>query len=120
MTAHKEQHTIMEGLTDHGYCGLDARTRVTHLLDRIKTDSIDAVKAKIIQYSKLHRDFDRCVTFYKDFIKQSSGNQSNEARRVAEISSHKKGNNSVEDWCYSKGEYKKLSTNDKEKKLEAS
>ena len=31
-TTHKEQNTILEGLTDHGYCGLDARTKLTSLL----------------------------------------------------------------------------------------
>ena len=36
LTAHKDQSTILEGLTDHGYCGLDARTKVTRLLDGVK------------------------------------------------------------------------------------
>ena len=77
VTAHKEQHIILEGLTDHIYCGLDARTKVVCLLDGIQTDSLGAVKSNIMQDRKLRRYFERCVTFYKDFIKQSSGNQSN-------------------------------------------
>ena len=36
VTAHKEHHTILEGLTNHGYCGLDVRTKVTRLIERIK------------------------------------------------------------------------------------
>ena len=36
VNVNKEQHTIMEGFTDHGYCRLDARTKVTHILDGIK------------------------------------------------------------------------------------
>ena len=114
MNAYKEQHTILERLTGHGYCGLDARTKVACLLYGIKSDSLDAVKENIVQDSKLHRDFERCVTFYKDFIKQYSGNQNNESRRVAEVGSHKKENNDVEDRYYSKEKYKKLSTNAKE------
>ena len=115
ITAHKVQHTILEGLTDHRYCGLDARTKVTRLLYRIKTDSLDAVKEKIMQDSKLLRYFERCVSFYKELIKQPSGSQSNESRRVAEFGLHKKGNVDAEDWYYSKEEYKKIPTNSKEK-----
>ena len=74
---------------------MGSRTKVTRLIDRIRTYSIDVVKSNIMQDIKLHRYFERCVTFYKDFIKQSSGNRSNEAMRVAEVSSHKKGNDGV-------------------------
>ena len=82
---------------------MDARTKVTCLIDGIKTDLIESVKAKIMQGRGLRRDFERCVTFYKDLIKQSSGNQSNEARRVSEVCLYRKGNNDVEDRYYSKG-----------------
>ena len=102
MTAQKEKHTIMSGLTDHGYCRFYTRRKVTCLLDGIKTELIDALRENITQDSKLHRYFDRCVTFYKEFIKLSSGNQSNEVRRVAEVGLHKKGHGDVEDRYYSK------------------
>ena len=81
---------------------MDAMTKVTRLLDGIQTESLDDVKVNIMQDSELRRDFRSCVTFYKDFIKQSSGNQSKETRRVAEVSSHKNGKNYVEDCYYSK------------------
>ena len=68
-----------------------------------------------MQDRELYTDFESYVTFYKDFIKQSSGNHSNEARRVAEVGSHQKGNDGVENWYHSKEDYKKLSTNAKEK-----
>ena len=45
VTAHKEQHTILEGLTNHGYNGLDDRTKVTRLVDGVKVHSLDTVKA---------------------------------------------------------------------------
>ena len=63
VTAHKENHTILEGLTDHGYCVLDARMMVTRILDGMKTDSLEDVKENIVQDRKLHKDFERCVTF---------------------------------------------------------
>ena len=115
LSVQKEQHTILEGFTDHGCCRLDERRKVTRLLDEIKTDSLDAVKEKIMQDSKLLRYFERCVSFYKELIKQPSGSQSNESRRVAEFGLHKKGNVDAEDWYYSKEEYKKIPTNSKEK-----
>ena len=55
-----------------------------------------------MQDSELRRDLERCVTLYKDFIKHSSGNQSNEVSRNTEVGLYKKGNNDVEDRYYSK------------------
>ena len=97
MNAHKEHHTILKGLTDHGYCGLDARTKVTCLLDRIKTDLLDAVKLKKMKYSEVCSNFERCATFYMNYIKYSSENQSNEARSIAKVSLYRKGENKVKD-----------------------
>ena len=68
MTGHKDQPNILEGLTYHKYFGFDASTKETCLLDGTKTDSLGAVKANIIQNSKLCRDFERFITFYKEFI----------------------------------------------------
>ena len=67
-----------------------------------------------MQDFEIRRDFERCFTFYKTFIKQSSGSQINEAMRVAEVSLHRKGNDEVKDRYYSKEQYKKLSTNSRE------
>ena len=111
--AHKEYHTILEGLTDHGYCGVDAMTEVNCILDG--KNSLDAVNANIMQHRKLFRDVERCVNFYKDFIKQSSGIQINEAGGVAEVGLHKKVNNDIENRYFSTKEYNKLSTNAREK-----
>ena len=85
----------MEGLNEHGYCGLDNMTKVTRPLNRIKIDSIDAMKSNIMQDRKLCRYCEGCVTFYTEFIKKSIADQSNEARRVAEVGSHKKSDNDV-------------------------
>ena len=51
VTAHKEQHTIIEGLTDHGYNGFNNRTKFTRLIDGVKVDSLNTSKAMIIRNS---------------------------------------------------------------------
>ena len=38
----------------------------------IKTTQLDAVRTRIILDENLHVDFSRCVTLYKDFVKQST------------------------------------------------
>ena len=43
-TAHKEQHTILEGLTEHDYNGLDNRTKITRLMDGMKVKALNNVK----------------------------------------------------------------------------
>ena len=37
---HKDQHSILEGLTKHGYAGIDKRSKVRYLLDGIKMDDL--------------------------------------------------------------------------------
>ena len=94
---------------------MDASTKVTCLLDGIQTDSLDAVKVIIMQDSELGRDFEMCITFYKYFIKRSSGNHGKETSRVGEVGLHSNSNYDVEYRYYLKEEYKKISTNAKEK-----
>jgi hypothetical protein len=69
---HKQQHSIMEGLVEHGYMGIDPRLKVRYLLDGIKTDKFDAVKTRIMSDERLRIDFDSCVTLYQDYIRQTS------------------------------------------------
>ena len=38
---HKEQHAIMEGLTDYGYSGKDNGTKVYHFLQGIKSPELE-------------------------------------------------------------------------------
>ena len=45
---HKDQHTILEGLVEHGYAGIDARLKVQHLLKGIKTTAFNTVRMRII------------------------------------------------------------------------
>ncbi len=67
VSVHKQQHSIMEGpimegLVEHGYTGIDPRSKVRYLLDGIKTDKFDALKTRIISDERLRVDFDSCVT----------------------------------------------------------
>ena len=110
LTDHKEQNTIIEGLNKHGYNGWDNRTNVTRLMDGVKVDSINTAKAMIITNSGFCKEFDKCVTLYKDFLKHSDSNQS-DTRRVLEVSSGRRGVSGVKkvEYCYyTKDKYSKL------------
>ena len=43
-------------------------------------DSLDTVKAMILVNSDFFKDFDKCITLYKNFLKKSDSTQS-ETRR---------------------------------------
>ena len=63
-----DQHQILTDLKEHGYSGINERSKIHHLLTSIKTDNLDDVKAQIIASKPLCSDFVACVTLYKDFI----------------------------------------------------
>ena len=68
---HVNQHTILTGLVNHVYSGIDDRSKVRHLMAGIKTKVLDPVKTQIMASSTLRNYFDACVNIYKDFIEQS-------------------------------------------------
>ena len=115
VNVHKQQHSIMEGLVEHGYTGIDPRSKVRYLLDGIKTDKFDSVKTRIMSDAALRNDFDGCVTLYQDFIKQtaskSKGNPNNV--NISEVKVHNNGkrkrSDEAEDRYYTKSEYDALS-----------
>ena len=117
-----DQHQILTDLTEHGYSGIDARSKVRYLLDGIKTTALDTVKSRIYSDETLRNDFDKSVNLFQDFIIQSSRSEP----RRAGISAIGRGSGgprsesgteldklepdmSVEDRYYSKTEYSKLS-----------
>ena len=71
ITVQLKQHLTMHGLEEHGYKGIDERSKVRHLLNGIKTTSLDTVKAQIMLSAALRNDFNACVTLFKDFIVQT-------------------------------------------------
>ena len=65
---HQDQHTILQGLVEHGYAGIDEHSKVRHQLDRIKTNELDTAKGQIWASPRLQTHFDECVTLFQDFI----------------------------------------------------
>ena len=80
VTVHKEQHTMLEGLTDHVHNGLYNRTKVTHMMDSVKVDSLNTVTAMILANRDFCKDFDNSFTLYKDFLNQSNSTASDTGR----------------------------------------
>lgn len=117
-TLHKEQHNIIEGLMEHGYTGIDNRSKVRYLSDGIKTSSLDSVKTRIMSDASLRQDFAACVTLYKDFVKQDTQNKKNElgiAAVGADLNKKVSFANKLEDRFYLPEEWKDLSDSDKDK-----
>lgn len=110
VNVHKSQHSIMEGLVEHGYTGIDPRSKVRYLLDGIKTDKFDSVKTRIMSDAVLRNDFDACVTLYQDFIKQTSKLKSTPTVGISEIKTggNKRKSDAIEDRYYTKAEYDAL------------
>ena len=81
---HQKAHIIMEGLVELGYFGIDKRSKVCHLMNSIKTKTLDAAKAQIMANANLQIDFNACVTLFKDFITQERSANGNE-RQVAAL-----------------------------------
>ena len=68
---HLCQYLILEALVAHGYVGIDPGSKVRFLLAGIRCSTLDAVKTRIISDESLRSDFARCVTLFKDFVKQT-------------------------------------------------
>ena len=47
MKVHIDEHAILAGLVEHGYSGIDERSKVSHLMQGIKTHDLDPVKTQI-------------------------------------------------------------------------
>ena len=77
-TLHKKQHTIIQGLKEYGYAGMDMGSKTRHLLARIKTTALDSVKTQILRNAELRQDFAKCVVLFKDYIMQTKVNKPQE------------------------------------------
>ena len=67
MTRHKEQHTILERLEEHGYKGIKERSKVRHLMNGIKGDKLYVVTTTILSSEEYRSDFGGCVHSSKIF-----------------------------------------------------
>ena len=112
---HKTQHIILEGLQEFGCSGIDARSKVRHLLGGVKTFELDSAKTQIMASTDLRSDFDGCASLYKDYIstRASNSNAGEREARIAKVETTKfedvKPDMSVQDRCYKKEEHKNLS-----------
>lgn len=117
--AHMDQHNILQGLVEYGYSGIDERSKVRHLLNGIKTSTLDSVKAQVMSSAELRVSFEDTVNLFNDFIAQNRALQDKGGRErtVASMRTQQGGMNdeeieadmSVEDRYYKKTEYDKLS-----------
>jgi hypothetical protein len=109
---HVDQYAILEGLKEHGYSGLDPRSRVRHLMAGIHTNKLDAVKNQILASPEMRVDFDRVVNLYQDSIEQTKHDQGRDIT-IAAVSTEDDNvvpDMSVPDRYYKVDEYKKLTT----------
>ena len=90
---------MLEGLTDHVHNGLYNRTKVTHMMDSVKVDSLNTVTAMILANRDFCKDFDNSFTLYKDFLNQSNSTAS-DTGRVQEVSSGRRGRSGDKDVEY--------------------
>jgi hypothetical protein len=115
---HVDQHSILSGLTEHGYAGIDEGSKVRLFVDGIRTNALDSVKTQIMATATLRSDFLGCVSLYKDFISQLPSSQSPSELNVSATGTTNdrkaKSGGAVEDKYYTKEEYKKLSDDAKD------
>jgi len=113
-----DAHAILEGLVEHGYSGIDEQSKVRHLIDGIKTNKLEAVKAQIFASAALRQDYPACVTLFKDFIKQTNMSSNVRDAGISAVNSSKDDRTtwdnvdpdmSVEDRYYKPQEYASLS-----------
>ena len=62
---HQDQHMILQSLVQHGYAGIDEHSKVSHLLDSIKTNELDTAKGQIWASPLLQNNFDDCVMLFR-------------------------------------------------------
>jgi hypothetical protein len=123
-----EQHTILNGLKDYGYSGIDDRSKVRHLVDGIRTRELDSVKTRIMSDATLRTNYDQCVTLYKDYILQMKTSRGTPDLQIAIVEKQKwqkrkapggggnpNSGGEIKDRYYTAVEYGKLSNEDKKK-----
>ena len=115
------QHNILKSLKEHGYTEIEQRSNGRYLTEGIMTTSIDSIKTRIMSDEILCQDFDGCIIFYKDFLKQSSADDRQSLGIASESTNNASCNKSVmfstEGRYYESNEWYTLSKNKKYKFL---
>jgi hypothetical protein len=91
---HTEQYSVINGLKNYGYAGIDDSSKVRHLLKVIKTTELDVCKMQVMASPSLRDNFAATVELYSTFIKKMKAE--NPQLNVSEVSfaREKPGNNS--------------------------
>ena len=89
---HKDVPIMMDELTDAQYDGLDAQSKLNHLVDGIKNSALDTVKATIWASAMLGTDFGGTIYLFKKFItQQNTGSSVTNNLREASTPQHSGG-----------------------------
>jgi hypothetical protein len=88
--AHIKQHIITKNLMEHGYSGLDERSKVHHLLTGIQNNAVQPVVCQVLAMREDDKTLMTCLALFADFIHQLKQNPSN-VRCVAELGSGGRG-----------------------------
>ena len=98
VNGHVSEHSIMRGLKEHGYSGLNPRTEVRYLPDGIKaTPQLDTVKTTVLASQEWYIDFVGCCHLYTDLIKQDD--YSNPIK-VSAIKTRPGGGRGIRTWIF--------------------
>ena len=115
-----EAHTILKSLEDHGYQGIDERSKVRHLMNGIKTKSLDAVKTRIMSDVSLKSDFDGCVTLFKEFIRSDDYQDVSIQRNISAVEGNPgQSINPKDDRFIPPDEWREMTDDQKEKHKQA-
>ncbi|KAL3934951.1 MAG: hypothetical protein SGARI_003168 [Bacillariaceae sp.] len=112
---HVDQHAILEGLVEHGYAGIDPRSKVRYLLGGITTDKFDTVKTTILGSELYRNSFDDSVRLFKDMMEQTKSlKSSGDGVQISQVSfagddMEVDPDMSIQDRYYTKDEYRGLS-----------
>jgi hypothetical protein len=95
---HIEQHSVLNGLKNYGYAGIDDSSKVLHLLKWIKIKELDIFKTQVMTSPTLRDDSAATVELYSTFIKKMKAE--NPQLNVSEVSFScgKGGKNSFGKW----------------------
>jgi hypothetical protein len=67
---HTEQHSVLNGLKDYGYAGIDDSSKVRHLIKGINTTELDVCRKRVMASPSLRDDFSATVELYSTFIEK--------------------------------------------------
>jgi hypothetical protein len=88
--AHIKQHTIAKNLMEHGYRGLEERSKVHHLLTGIQDNAVKLMVCQVLAMREEEKTFTTCLALFADFIRHLKQNPSN-MRHVSKLGSAGQG-----------------------------